>query len=318
MRKKSWKYIILICVIIFAFCAFYCLKPKVTITREAVENNIPPKINVYSNKTYGDSVLLYLPYKFRIENNRLRRIKIGDFYYKQMNDIHSTSMKTLYFDEGGNPFSEMVSKDDRQYILDQLLADKKIIDYLQLKNIEILFPFSSKSVYYYKSYKLSTKIFQKPISKQEYVQISENFHDKQKKNLFHKEVLPLKKKIIDSLYKEDKKQSLLFSYFKKSRSLGKYEIRYDLSNDKQTFSDYYDTIKNMNKYELYEFLTILKNMKTEKELANGNFMISKENLLKQGLTKFSTSQNEFLRLGLGAKFNKVVVLSNFQFHTDSY
>lgn len=254
MRKKSWKYIILICVIIFAFCAFYCLKPKVTITREAVENNIPPKINVYGNKTYGDSVLLYLPYKFRIENNRLRRIRIGYLAYKQMKNIHA-NMETLYFDEGGNPFGEMVYKDDRQYLLDQLLDDKKIIEYLQLKNIEILFPFSSKSVYYYKSYKLSTKIFQRPISKQEYVQIAENFYDKQKKNLFHKEGFPIKKKIIDSLYKEDKKQYLLFTYIKQTRSPGKYVIRYNLSNEEQTFSDYYDSIKNMNKDELYEYLT---------------------------------------------------------------
>lgn len=257
MRKKSQKYLLLFSTIIFAFCAYKYLKPKVFITKEVVDNNIPPKINWYlgENNKFGDSIILYLPYKFKIENNRLRKISIESLHYIQMKDIRGYE-KTLYYDESGNPFGYMELKSDRQYLLDELLDEKKLIEYFKLKNIGTIFPFSSKSVYYYKSYKLNTKVFQNAISKQEYDQIYKNFIDNQRKSLYHKEIFPIQKRIIDSLYADDKKQNLFFIFRKQSKPKnGFYRIKYQLSNDEQTFSDYYDIIKGMTKEELYEFLS---------------------------------------------------------------
>lgn len=257
MRKKCQKYLLLFSTIIFAFCAYKYFKPKVFIKKEIVGNNIPPKINWYlgEDNKFGDSIILYLPYKFTIENNRLRKISIENLYYSQMRDIRGYE-KTLYYDESGNPFGYLELKSDRQYLLDELLGEKKLINYFKLKNIGTIFPFTSKSVYYYKSYKLSTKVFQNGISKQEYAQISENFIGNQRKSLYHKEIFPIQKRIIDSLYADDKKQNLLFTFKKQSKSkYGFYRIKYQLANNEQIFSDFYDTIEKMSKEELYNFLS---------------------------------------------------------------
>lgn len=257
MRKKRHKYLLLVIAIIFAFCAYKYFKPKVFITKESADNMIPPKINVYlgEDNKFEDSIMVYLPYKFKIENNRLRKISIENFHYSQKKDIRGYE-QTLYYDERGNPFGYMELKSDRQYKLDELLDEKKIVDYFKLKNIETIFPFSSKFVYYYKSYKLNTKVFQNEISKQEYAQISKNFSENQRKSLHHKEIFPIQKRIIDSLYPDDKKQDLLFTFKKQSKSkYGFYRIKYQLSNDQQKFSNYYDTIKKMNREELFKFLS---------------------------------------------------------------
>lgn len=233
------------------FCGSKYSKPKIFLTKKRVEKNVPVKVNIYDgNNSFGDSILIYLPYKFQIQNNRLRKIGVGDMYFSQMKDFYINEY-ILFFKEDGKAFgrNRLFEKQEK---LENLLKEKQFLEYFKLKNIGIIFPFSSESVYYYKSYKLSTSVYNKEITRNEYVEIAENFRDKEVKNLYAKAPLSVPSKIIDSLYESDRKQNLYFTFIKKTNSnYGNYRIKYELSSNQQVFYDYYDLIQKMNKEELY-------------------------------------------------------------------
>ena len=128
--------------------------------------------------------MVFLPYKFKIQNNRLERVSIGGLSYK-MNPSDGWE-RTLIFDENGYQIKNQPEiRYSQTFVLDSLLNEKKYSDYFQLKNNNIIYPFSSKIVYYFKSFKLSKNILEKNISREEYWQIMTKFRKEQKENLYH-------------------------------------------------------------------------------------------------------------------------------------
>lgn len=240
------------------FCGYKYSKPKVFLTKEIVEKNIPIKINTYrGDKSFGDSIILFLPYKFKVHNNRLRKIAVANMYFKKMSDFFGQDFP-LYYDDDGNQIGEY-DRTDRQIVLDNLLNEKKFLQYYKLYNAKIVFPFSSKIVYYYKPYKLSKSVLEKELLlRQEYVKLYEDFIHNQRKSLLSKSTLSIPKKIIDSLYESDSNQNLIFTFEKKTKSnYGNYKIKFKLSNSEQNLTDNYkiieDIVKRKDKDALMKF-----------------------------------------------------------------
>lgn len=255
MKKKYFKYLFLSVIVMFVFFSIYKYSnPKIYISKEIVEKNISVKINVYLNGKFGDSVVVFLPYRFKIQNNRMRKIEIGDFYYRQNDYVGYEN--TLRFEDDGTSL-DVILKSGKRTEQEKLLLENKFLEYIKLENkiqnIGIVFPFSSKTVYYYKSYRMSKDVFDKEISKEEYKEIMRSFHNQQRENLLSKSPFSISQKIIDSLYKSDENQKLSFTFRKKTEAIGFYEINYQLSNDNQKFLDYYDFVKNMTIEEFIEF-----------------------------------------------------------------
>lgn len=254
MKKMFPKFLIILSLLLVILCGYKYSQKKIVLTKQEMKKNIPVKINIYSgNSSFGDSILVYLPYKFKIENNRLRRIGITAMYFKQMKDFYSNQY-TLFFEEDGTPFGDFLLRNERRETLENLLREKKFIKYFKLDNSGIIFPFTKKSIYYYKVHKLSKSVFNKKITIDEYIKIAENFREKEVKNLYAEAPISIPKKIIDSLYESDRNENLFFIFKKNTkRRYGNYRITYKLSNEEQKCSDYYDFIKNMNKEQLYKY-----------------------------------------------------------------
>ena len=257
MKKKTLKYIIPIFLLFILFIINKYSKPKVFIKKEIIENTIPFKIDVFNgNNNFGDSIVLYLPYKFNIQNNRFRKIGIDEMSFKQIKYING-KIYNLCFNQEGKPIIDYKSNRENKFLLDKYLQEIQIIEYLKLKNIGILFPFSNENLYYYKSYKLHKKVLGKELSRKEYVNLNRDFIEKQKQELYTKPSFKVSQKLIDSLYDADKTQELFFK-FRKNQKYGWYIIKYHLNNDEQYFTDYYEIIKKIvnrkDKEALYQLM----------------------------------------------------------------
>lgn len=259
MKKRLYKVLLLLIGIFIVFSIYKFSNPKIVLTNENVEQEIPVKINGLIKNTTGDSILVFLPYKFKIQNNRLQRISVGDLSYK-MNPLDGWE-RTLMFDENGYQIRNKPEiRDSQTFLLDALLDEKKYLDYFKLKNNNIVYPFSSKIVYYFKSFKMSKNILEKDISREDYWKIVRKFSEEQKENLYQKAPFSVSKKIIDSLYGQDKNNNQYFYFYKfkipkEDSKYGYYRIKCRLADKKQYFADYYDTIRKLKtKEEVYEYL----------------------------------------------------------------
>lgn len=228
-KKRLIKIGIAIILIAIIFFVYKYLQPNISIKNEAFEKNIPVKINLYrSERLIPDSIIVYLPYKFKVNNNRPQKIAIGGMYFSQI--VAGTDV--LLFDEDGN----------------SLGAENP-------KNIRMVLPFRSKSFYYYKPFRLSLSVLEKEISPEELNALYKSFNTIQSTNLLAKTDFKVRQKTVDSIYDADKNQPLLFTFKDPANNdYGDYRIKYDLSNDAQKFYDYYDKLKKMSKEELLDFM----------------------------------------------------------------
>ncbi|WP_265427799.1 hypothetical protein [Chryseobacterium sp. YIM B08800] len=187
--------------------------------------------------------MIYIPYKFKIKNNRLRDIGIGGLFFRENNEI-------LVFNNNGN---EIYNNTDRlyyyhskRYILDSLFNSLNFSRYFEVRNQNIIPPYSSKILYFYKAFKFKKNIIDKNLNKKDYIEIGENFYNNESIYLQSKNKYSVPKKIIDSLYKIDEEKNMYF-VFNKNQKQGYYRIKYNLLKNNQDFADYYDTIKVIRK-----------------------------------------------------------------------
>ncbi len=103
--------------------------PKATIINEIIENDLKPK---FRSSQDNDSLFVFIPYKFSIRNNSLKKIKLIDFVCDENSDgtIYSQLLysqeehETLVDDEYGNFTSDNIIKP----------FEKKVF-YFYLKNL---------------------------------------------------------------------------------------------------------------------------------------------------------------------------------------
>lgn len=216
------------------------------------QRNISEKIKPVFSET-SDSVLVLIPYKITVSNNRFRRIGLPDIYYKTNHDKSITSSSSngnsLYFNEDGNQLDEDLIKTNSEKInYNEASLAMKWKKWKQ-GNRHIIFPFCSKSFYFYKSTLLKYKTDRKT-----FVDLSDNFKDKQTQSISETPIVRFSKNKIDSLYRADKNKKIAFK-LKTNRKQGWFQIHYQMKDGTQKFYDMYDSIQKMNREELFQLMS---------------------------------------------------------------
>lgn len=242
--NKNLKFSFLtILILIIVFCYFYS-KPTLVVKDIKVEKNVAIKIKPYNK----DSVIVFIPYKFKVYNNRFKRFKSPSVNYKS--NFFSND-ESLYFDNKGKSTDY-----DRYKIIKDSLRDNgnPIKEYIHEKKYEFsytLFPFSSKEFYFYKSY-----LIKKKLKRNEFLKLHENFRDHQKRNLYNKSLISVSNKTIDSINSSDKNKKLLFTFYDFSGFRHPtYQIAYYFDRKPQVLTNTHKIIIKMNRQQLYNYLS---------------------------------------------------------------
>jgi len=213
-------------------------KPPIIITEIKAQRHISEKIKPVFSNTF-DSVLVLIPYKVTASNNRFRRISLPEIYYKtnylvEFMGSSSSSGTSLYFDEEGKQLNErliITNSDERNY--NEMPLTMKLKKWKEA-NSNMIFPFSSKSIYFYKAtmlkYKTDRKIF---------VDLSDNFREKQTQSIYEAPIVKYPKNRIDSLYQADKSEIMAFT-LRTNKKQGRFQIHYQMKDGAQKFYDMYD------------------------------------------------------------------------------
>ena len=105
---------------------YFYLKPAIQVEQLKVENEVPIKIGPYSSLNGSDSILVYIPYKFRVSNNRYKIIEIGKVMFN--NNLSGSDANDLYFDKKGY----VLGREFNRIKIDNLLLKKEIINHFRL------------------------------------------------------------------------------------------------------------------------------------------------------------------------------------------
>ncbi|AZA99005.1 hypothetical protein EG359_05025 [Chryseobacterium joostei] len=227
-------------------------KPPIVITEMKPQRNISEKINPMFSDT-SDSVLVLIPYKITVSNNRFRKISLPDIYYKTNHDKYiassSSTGNSLNFDEDGKQLDEdlIMTNSEKVNYNEMSLAMKW--DKWKEANRNIIFPFCSKSFYFYKSTMLKYKTERKT-----FVDLYNNFKEKQTQSLSETPIVRFPKNKIDSLYQADKNKKIAFK-LKTNKIQGWFQIHYQMKDGTQKFYDMYDSIQKMNREELFRLMS---------------------------------------------------------------
>lgn len=219
--KKILKYLFFFLITFLIVTIYFYLKPAIEVEQLKVENDIPIKIGPYSSLNGSDSLLVYIPYKFRVSNNRFKKIEIGKVAFN--NNFSASYDSDLFFDTNGY----VLGREFNRLEIDNLLHKKQIISYLQLYYNKEIFPFSEKEYYFYKPFKLKNSSIDGLNNHNKYRQLVHDFLYYQKQKLHNKSKFNTNKKVIDSLYKISKNTKIIFSYnsLKENDYANGYEIK---------------------------------------------------------------------------------------------
>ena len=244
--KKRLKFLLLILAVASIVTVYFYLKPAIKVKQLSVEADIPIKIGHNFSKNDTDSVVIYLPYKFQVSNNRLKKIKFGIVMFN--NKYFNDGGNDMYFDKNGYLLGRSFNHEN----LDKLLAEKKYFKYLQLYYNDEIFPFSDEEYYFYKPFLVKKSSIVGLTEANHHAFAVKDFLRYQTKNLYHKSKLKVKKEIIDSLYQSDYNEKILLSYDTENDGdfSDGYEIVYYLYTDKQSLIDN----SEMTPEELEKFL----------------------------------------------------------------
>lgn len=230
--KKPLKYLAYLFTLILVVIIYFYLKPAIQIEQCVVENDVPIKIGPYSSKD-NDSVLIYIPYKFRVSNNRLQKIEFGIVIF---NNTHfNNDEQDLHFDNNGNVLGRMFNNEN----LEKLLFKKEYYKYLKLYYNNEIFPFADKEYYFYKPFLVKKLTIEGLSDFNDYTTLVSNFFNYQTKRLHNKSSLKVRKQTIDSLCQNDKNTKILLNFDSGNRNDydNKYEVEYYLNTNKQTLID---------------------------------------------------------------------------------
>lgn len=238
--KKIRKILLGIIGVVLIVVIYFYSKPAVYLEQLKVEKDVPIKIQ-WKGK---NQISVHIPYKFKISNNRLEKLRIEYIH----DSLSSYSFSDLMFDANGYKFSYH----KKAYDIDSLLLEKKVFQYLNLYSNSILLPFLSREIYFYREKKLNVALPHKDIDA-----IIANFKAQRKK------LKPMTKGI-DYKNLGIKTEDLHFInnklYFHieptkpKYKSFSKYKIYYNLKNDKQEIENIYKKTSKMTKHEMIEYL----------------------------------------------------------------
>ncbi|MEZ4853379.1 hypothetical protein [Flavobacterium sp.] len=232
--KKILKFLIFILIIVIIVIIYFYIKPAIQVEQLEVENNIPIKIAPYSSFEGNDSIVIFIPYKFRVSNNRLKQIKINHVTFK--NKLSTGIERDLLFDKKGY----LLGKGYNSQAIDSLLFNKEIINYLQLKHNKEVFPFSDKEYYFYKPFLFSKFSIKGLDNNDDYIKLVHNFFKHQTLKLHNKSNLNINEKIIDSLYKNSLNTKIILNYgsLKTNDYINDYDVEFYLGTKKQNLIDF--------------------------------------------------------------------------------
>jgi hypothetical protein len=229
--RKFLKYTCILLTIFLITTIFFYLKPALNIKQCKVSNDVPVKIGIYSNNEYAiDSLIIYIPYKIEVSNNRLKNIKLSHVTYKE-----NYSSNDLNFDMNGF----LLISQDRLYTLDGMLEKNEFLNYWQLYNNKIVFPFFDKEFYIYKPFLISKTNIGKRFTSKQRLDLIKDFSEHQSQKLFYQSKFKIDKKIIDSLYREDNNRKVIFNFeYGADKYSNTYQIHYYINTEKQKLIDY--------------------------------------------------------------------------------
>lgn len=231
---KNYKIISLIILSSFFLVTIWnYFKKPITVKEERVAY-VPVKISLDLNEEWQKVINVYIPYKIEIKNNRLKMIRLNSF-----DDGNSGNVTYLIYNTTG---LELSHRYYNEY--------KESFNNLQLKYSASIFPFFSRTFYYYKRHQF---IEGKLDSKFNFREFDYNDYSEQLKILSKTLNVAIHKKIIDSLYKSDQNKRFNI-YFYDNRNLGMpmfIETRFNCNE--QIYIDVYDTIKNMNREQMEKY-----------------------------------------------------------------
>ena len=240
--KKLLNYLLFLFSIFIIITVYYYFKSAVTVKLCKIDNNIPIKISAYSSKYGNDSVLVYIPYKIEISNNRLHKISIESF----LSENELSSSRDMNFDKNGF----LLGRENNIYILDGMLEEMEILKYFQLYYNKEVFPFCDKEFYFYKAFLLSKATIKMKLDWNQHHKIVADFEN-QSQNLYYKNKFKIENKTVDSLYKSDYKSKFMFFFkYGENKYSNTYKINYFIDSDKQELIDY----SKMSQKELIEYM----------------------------------------------------------------
>lgn len=230
IMKKYIKYLICFLILCSIFILYFYSKPPVEINRIEIEKRIPIKISRYYAEEKNDiSLVLFLPYKIEIKNNRLKRIEFGQIDYKHNSD----EVKDMYFDKNGFIVGRVYNN------LDSLLYNREYLKCYSIYHNKEIFPFCNEQYYIYIPYIIKSNCIIGNLNSKKLHELAIDFINNQFKNLFNGSKFKVKKQIIDSLYHYGNNSEVFFRLDPlNSSDFGSYSIQYNFATDKQILEDY--------------------------------------------------------------------------------
>lgn len=259
LKRKILFTLSIITMMVMLIGFIFYTKPPIVITEMKAQPNLPIKIKPFLDGS-KEHVLVLIPYKITVSNNRFRRISLPEIYYKTNHDKYvgfsSSSGNSLYFDEDGKPLNYDVIVDSIERKRRELLIENYgDFGYLKLKwenwekeNHFSIFPFTSESIYFYKS-----TLFQYKTDRNTFVDLYDNFKEKQTQSIYEAPIVKYPKNKVDSLYQADKDKKIAFK-LKTNKSHGWFQIHYQMKDGTQKFYNIYDSIRKMNREELFNLM----------------------------------------------------------------
>ena len=246
-RKLVFTFSIIVAIFMLIGFIFYT-KPPIVITEMKAVNDLSEKIKPVFSET-SDSALVLVPYKITISNNRFRRIALSRVVYRSNHSEYlisssSASGNALYFDDEGEQIDQsLINRNSEEGNNGEIFLMTKWKKWKEA-NRDIIFPFSSKSIYFYKSTMLKYKT-----DRNTFADLSDDFQERQIRSISEVPIVRFSKKKIDSLYQADKNKKIAFVLHTNKKN-GWFEIHYQMKDGTQKFYNMYDSIRKMNREEL--------------------------------------------------------------------
>lgn len=225
------KYKIVILISFFPVILYQYFKAPVTIEQEKAVD-VPIKFHLDRNDKGERLINVYIPYKITVCNNRFKKVKIQSF-----RDGNWGFGNNLVYNVQG---MELNDYSQAHY------AEKFCNTYLKYRRT--IFPFFSRTFYYYKKH-----IFFEDKLKYNFREFEYSEYSEQLDLLANELKIPIKKSIIDSLYKSDYGKRLKVHFEDNDPRYLPIFIKTRLNTNEQTYIDIHDSIKGMNEKEAKEY-----------------------------------------------------------------
>ncbi len=198
--KIGKKYGLLLLIPFFAslFCLYRYSRQPIELKFTGTSKEVPVKAMAAFPMLTADSLQVYIPYKVKITNNRFMKIEMGRFCYRDFKK--SGNVHALIYTSDGISIRPEDMRLKKQLELDELLHSKLFWAYLKLKYANVIIPFSTRTLYFYKSVKLSNSNLKGEKNDEAIEKSLDHFFRKQIPKLHEKSELAVKDQIMDSLY----------------------------------------------------------------------------------------------------------------------